>query len=173
MDRKVALENEVPTIFDLLNRKLPVEIDGSPFFLGELRSEGQTPMVEPFADNVRAQAIGGGLQGLWIRNREERVIVFAEGHTLAQEFALDEVMSIDPKGDGKREERADRHGHRSQDFVPVVEIVMRIARALRTDNTIVGVLGCKLRWGNTETGSSLHALEDEVNAEAILLFHFH
>jgi hypothetical protein len=36
MDRKVALENEVPTILDLLNGKLPVEIDGSPFFLGEL-----------------------------------------------------------------------------------------------------------------------------------------
>ena len=113
------------------------------------------------------------MQGPRIRYREERVIVFAEGHTLAQEFALDEVMSIDPEGDGKREERADRHRHRSQDFVPDVEIVMRVARTLWTDDAIVGILGGKLRWGNPETGSGLHAFEDEVNPEAHLPCHFH
>src|SRR5439155_11337629 len=69
MDWKVALENEVPAILDLLNRKQPVEIDSSPFFFGKLGSEGKTPVVEPLADDVGAQTIGSGLQCLWIGNR--------------------------------------------------------------------------------------------------------
>jgi hypothetical protein len=61
MDREVAFENEVAAVFHLLDRKHAVQIDRFTFLLGEPGAQNQTPIVELLADDVRAQAVGGGL----------------------------------------------------------------------------------------------------------------
>jgi hypothetical protein len=62
VDGKVALEDEVAAILDLGDRIEALEIELLALVGGELRPQDQGPVVEPFADDCRAQLVGGSLQ---------------------------------------------------------------------------------------------------------------
>ena len=64
VDRKVPLENEVAAIFDLIDRVVTLQIDGSAVLFGELRAQQPGPVVQALLDGGRAQVIGGRLQCL-------------------------------------------------------------------------------------------------------------
>ena len=74
VDRKVAAEDEVPTILDLIQGIGPAKVDGRTVLLGKLRAEHQRPVVEPFLNHGRIEPIGRRLQGLDVRGPQERVV---------------------------------------------------------------------------------------------------
>src|SRR5712672_4403638 len=78
VDGKVALEDEVATILDLGDRVKAREIELLAFLGGELRAQDEGPVVEPCTDDLRAQLVGGGLQGSDVVDREEGVVGLAE-----------------------------------------------------------------------------------------------
>jgi hypothetical protein len=61
MDGKVAFENEVAAVLDLVDRVKARQIHRRTFLLGKLGAHNQGPVVELFADHFRADAVGGGL----------------------------------------------------------------------------------------------------------------
>src|SRR5258708_2034136 len=75
---KVALEDEVAAVLDLGDRIKAREVELLALLGGELRPQDEGPVVEPFADNLRAQLVGGGLQGGDVIDGEEGVVNLAE-----------------------------------------------------------------------------------------------
>ena len=61
VDRKVATEDEIPTVFHLIQGVGAPQIDRGPVLLGELRPEHERPVVEPFVDNLGTEPVGGRL----------------------------------------------------------------------------------------------------------------
>src|ERR1700686_850575 len=55
VDRKVPLEDEVAAVFDLAARVEARQVKPGALFGGELRTQDQRPVVEPLADDLRAQ----------------------------------------------------------------------------------------------------------------------
>jgi hypothetical protein len=98
VDREVALEDEVATVFDLGDGVEAREIHLAALAFGELRSEDEGPVVELFADGRRAQPIGGGLQGGDIIHGEEGVVVLVESDPFAVQFLFEERVSVEPVG---------------------------------------------------------------------------
>jgi hypothetical protein len=74
VDGKVALEDEVAAILDLGDRIKAREIELIALFGGEFRPEDQDPVVEPLADDLRAEFVGGDLQRRDVVDREEGVV---------------------------------------------------------------------------------------------------
>jgi hypothetical protein len=73
---------------------------------GELRPQDQGPVVGPFADDFRAQSVGGGLQRGDVVDGEEGIVVFAEAYLRPVEFLLDEAVAVEIVGvvwKGKKE----------------------------------------------------------------------
>jgi hypothetical protein len=70
MDREVAAEDEVAAILNLLDGELAVQVDGSAFLLRELGTYRQAPMVQTPTQDIGAEAVGGGLQGFGIGERQ-------------------------------------------------------------------------------------------------------
>src|SRR5258708_906458 len=130
MDGKVALEDEVAAVLDLLDRKQAVQVDRFTFFLGELGAQDKAPIVELFANDVGAQAVGSGLQGVGIGNRQEGVVVLAETHPLAQQFPFDEMMAVEPKRHREGQEGSNARGNWTCHLIPHTEVVMDLAAAL-------------------------------------------
>ena len=81
---KVALENEVAAILDLGDGIEARQGELLALLGGEFRSQDQSPIIEPFADDVRAQSVGGRLQRSDIVDRQEGVVVLAEAGTCAR-----------------------------------------------------------------------------------------
>jgi hypothetical protein len=121
------------------------EIDGRPILRRELRADGPGPMLEALANDGRTQTVGGRLQGGGIRGGEKRVVVFAKAEAQAEEFPLDEVMAVEVVGDVERQEGPHTQQHRAQDFVTNVEVVMRVATTLGSDEAVVRVRRGELR----------------------------
>ena len=86
VDRKVALEDEVAAVLDLRDGIEAGEVDRLALPGGEFRPQQEGPVVETLADDVRAQPVGGGLQGSDIVNREKRIVVLAEADLRTGEF---------------------------------------------------------------------------------------
>jgi hypothetical protein len=76
---KVALENEVAAILDLGNGIEARQVELLALLGGEFRSQDQSPTIEPFADGVRAQSVGGRLQRSDIVDRQEGVVLGSRG----------------------------------------------------------------------------------------------
>src|SRR5216684_7976246 len=106
VDGKVSSEDEVPTVLDLLQGVMATEIDGFSVFLGKLRSQQPSPVIELFANELGAETVGRGLQGFLIGHPEKGIVVFTKLHAGALQFTFDEVMAIEIVGDGKRQERS-------------------------------------------------------------------
>ena len=79
VDREVALEDEVAAILNLGDRIKAGQIELLAFLGRELRPQDQGPVVEPFADDVRTEPVGGGLQCRDVVNGEERIVGLAKG----------------------------------------------------------------------------------------------
>src|SRR6266478_5314976 len=171
VDGKVALEDEVAAILDLGDRIEAREIELLAFLGGELRAQDQGPVVEPFADDLRAQLVGGGLQRGDVVDREEGVVVLAEANLRPLQLLLDEAMAVEVIGSLEREERGDPHHHRAQGFVAQVEVVVREAAALASEDPVVWILGGVFGDADAKARSLLHALEDEVHAAGVVPAH--
>src|SRR5215831_12733241 len=64
VDGEVPLEDEVAAVFDLRDRIEARQIDLLALLVGELRPQDEGPVVEPLADDGRAELVRGRLQGL-------------------------------------------------------------------------------------------------------------
>ncbi len=78
VDREVPFEDEIAAVFDLIDRVVAAQIHGLAILLGELRSQQPTPVVQTLLDEVGAELVSGRLQCLWVRSREERVVIFTK-----------------------------------------------------------------------------------------------
>ena len=87
VDRKMAAEHEIPAVLDLVQGVGAPQVDRRPVLLGELRPEHQRPVIQPLANHLGIEPVGGRLQRLQIGRPEERVIVLAEADPVALEFA--------------------------------------------------------------------------------------
>jgi len=171
VDRKVTPKNEIETVLDLIERILTPQVDGGPLLLGELGTQDQSPVVQALADDLGAEAIGGGLQRFRIRDGEEGVVILVETEALALQLPGDEGMTVNPVASLKRQKGTDAQDHGPEDLIAQVEIVVGIARPLPLDDAIVRILGRVLRRAGAEVGARFHRFEDEVHAEALAPFH--
>ena len=83
MNGKVTPKDEITTILHLIERILAAQGDGSAILLGKFGTQNQSPVVQAWADDLGTEAIGGGLQGFGIRNREKGVVLLVETDALA------------------------------------------------------------------------------------------
>jgi hypothetical protein len=134
---------------------------------GEFRAEDQGPIVEPPADDLRAQPVCGGLQCGNVVDREEGVVVFAKADLRPLELLFDEAVAVEIVGGLEGEERGHSEDDRAEGFIANVEVVMREAAALVREDAVIGILGGVFGHGDAKRGSLLHALEDEVDAVGV------
>ena len=138
VDGKVPLEDEVAAVFDLGDRVEAREVEPGALLGGELRAQDQRPIVEPLADDLRAQPIGGGLQRGHVIHREKGVVGLAEADPRSVQLLLDEAVAIEVIRGLERQERGDPHDHRAEGFVADVEIVVGEAAALTRQDAVIG-----------------------------------
>ena len=103
VNREAPLEDEVATVFDLLEEVAPAQVHGLALAPGELRAEHERPVVEPLPDDRGAQAIGGRLECGRVGDGQERVVVLAERDPGPGELLLDERVPVEVIGRVKRD----------------------------------------------------------------------
>src|SRR5215831_6796420 len=106
-----------------------------------------------------------------IRHPQEGVVVFAKLNPGTAQLLLDEMMTVEIVGDGKRQERGDAQRDRAQHRVADIEVVMSVTRALFGNDAEIWIGSGILRHRDPEVAADLHALEDEIDAEALLSLH--
>jgi len=94
VDGKVPFEYEVAAIFDLGDGIEARQLYPLALLDGELGPEDQGPIVEPFANDVGAQLVGGGLERSDVVNRQEGIVVLAEADLRTIELLLDEAWPL-------------------------------------------------------------------------------
>src|SRR5438477_935907 len=104
VDGKVALEDEVAAILNLGDRVKAREVELLALLGRELGAEDQGPVVEPLADDLRAQPVGGGLQGHHVVDRKEGVVGLAEADPRPLQLLLDEAVAVEVVSGLEREE---------------------------------------------------------------------
>jgi len=107
VDGKVPLEDEVAAVFDLGDRVEARKVEPGALLGGELRAQDQRPIVEPLADDLRAQPICGGLQRGHVIYREKGVVDLAEADLRSGQFLFDEAVAIEVIRRLERQERGD------------------------------------------------------------------
>jgi len=90
----MPLEDEVAAVFDLRDRIEARQIDLLAFLVGELRPQDEGPVVEPLADDGRAQLVCGRLQRLNVVDGQKGVVVLAKGDVCTIELLLDELWPL-------------------------------------------------------------------------------
>src|SRR6516225_9375780 len=159
VDGEIPPEQEIAAVFDLIQRVLAAQGDGGAVLFGKFRPQDQRPVIQAFTDNLRAEAIGGCLERFHVGNPQKGVIVFAEANTLALEFPGDDGMTIEVVRSLEGEEGTDAYRKGTEHFVADVEVVMRIARPVPSENAVVRVVG-RIFWRQgAEGGPSFHTLE--------------
>ncbi len=124
-----------------------------------------------FADDLRAEPVGGGLQSGHVVHGQEGVVVLAEADLVSVQFLLDEGVAVEPVGGMEGKEGGHAHDDRPQHLVPDVEVVMGETAALMRQDAVVGVLRREFGDADAEGAALFHALEDEVDAIGILPLH--
>src|SRR2546427_208328 len=61
VDGKVSAKDEITTVFDLVERVGAPQVDRGPVLLRELGSQDERPVVEPRADDLGTEPVGGPL----------------------------------------------------------------------------------------------------------------
>src|SRR6516164_9635207 len=80
-------------------------------------------------------------------------------------------MTIEVVRSLEGEEGTDAYHHGTEHFVADVEVVMRIARPVPSENAVVRVVG-RIFWRQgAKGGPSFHTLEDEVRTKTLAAFH--
>jgi hypothetical protein len=122
-----------------------------PALLGrELGPQDEGPAIELFADDLRAQAVGGELQRGDVVNRKKGIVVLAEADLRAVQLLFDETVAVEVIGGLEREERGHPHHHRTENLIADVEIVVREAAALVGQDAIIWILGRVFRHGDAK-----------------------
>src|SRR6266403_2232571 len=103
MYREIPFKNEIAAEFNLLNGVEAPQFHGLSLAFGELGAEDQGPVFQPIADDFWAQAVGGCLESFRIGDRQEGVVVLAEGDPLSEKFLLHKGMTIDVVSGMERE----------------------------------------------------------------------
>src|SRR5215475_12097344 len=146
-------------------------IDLLAFLGGELRPEDQRPVVEPFADDLRTELVGGGLQRRDVVNSKKGIVRLAEADLPPLQFLLDETVTIEVIAGLEREEGGYPHHDWTEDRIADVEVVMREAAALVRQDPVIWIFGRVFRHGDAKGRALLHALEDEIDAVGAALRH--
>src|ERR1700682_412181 len=171
MDGEVPLEDEIPTVFDLIDRVVAAQVYGLAILLRKLGREKPTPVVQALLDEGSAQLVGSRLQRLRVCGGEKRIVVFAKRHSLAAEFDLHEVVPVQVIRCLKGKVRAAAPGQRTDHRITDVEVVMQEAGWDAPDNAVVRVIGGKPRHLRTKRAAHLHASEDAVDPVLIPALH--
>src|SRR5207245_7929849 len=79
--REVTLEDEIPAVLDLGDGVEPRQVYLAAFLLGELRPQNQCPVIEPFADDLRAEPVGRGLESRDVLDGEKGIVVLVEAES--------------------------------------------------------------------------------------------
>src|SRR5271157_6434315 len=90
VDGKIAAEDEVAAVFDLIEGVGTAQVDGSALPFGELRTQHQRPVIQALANGEGVELVGCSLQGHRVSSPQECVVVFAEANALPLEFTLHE-----------------------------------------------------------------------------------
>jgi hypothetical protein len=77
----VAFEDEVAAVLNLGDGVEAGEAHPGALLWGELRTENERPLVELLANDGRAEAVGGGLQGGQVIDSQEGVVVLLKTDT--------------------------------------------------------------------------------------------
>src|SRR5207244_5796265 len=80
-------------------------------------------------------------------------------------------MAVEIVGSLEREERRHAHHHRPQRFVTDVEVIMREAAPLASQNAVVGIVGGKPGNRRAERLALFHAFQNEVSSMLLSAFH--
>ena len=164
VDGEVPLEDEVAAVFDLGDGVESRQIHLLPLLGGKLWPQQEGPVVEPLANDLRTEPVGGGLEFGGIIDGQEGIIVLAETDLGAPQFLFDEGMAVEIVGGLERKKRGDPHDDGAEDLIADVKIVVREATPLMRQDAMVRVLGGILGHADAEGGPLFHAFEDEVDA---------
>jgi hypothetical protein len=88
VDGEVPLEDEVAAVFDLGDGVEPREIHLLPLFGGKLGPQQEGPVVEPLANDLRTEPVGGGLEFRGILDGQEGIVVLTETDLGAPQFPV-------------------------------------------------------------------------------------
>ena len=152
VNREVTFEDEVAAVLDLGDGVEAAQVHLLAFLVGELRSQDQSPVVQTLPDDLGAEPVGRGLQGLHIVYGQEGIVVLAEADLGAIQLLFDEGVAVQLIGRLEGEEGGHAHHHRAQDFIPNIEVVVREAAALRCEDAVIGILRRILRDRAPEVG---------------------
>jgi hypothetical protein len=170
-DREVALKDEVAAVFDLADGVEAMKVHCLSLPLREFGSQHKGPVVEPLADELWAKPIGSGLNSLGVGNGNKSIVVFAKLDSIAFQFYLDEVMTVEPIGSVKGQEGSHSQHQRSQSGVADVKVVVGKPATAFAQDLVIRISGGELGLSRAQGGSLLHALEDEVDPIALGSFH--
>ncbi len=166
---EVALEDEVATVFNLGQGVEAGQVHLAAFFFGELWPQQEGPVIQLFADDLRAQPVGGRLQCSHIVDREEGVVALIEADVVSLQFLLDEGVAVEPVGGVKGKEGGHPQHDRPQNLISDIEVIMRETAALVRQDAVVRIRGGIFRDTDAEGPALFHALEDEIDPVSILL----
>ena len=168
---EVALKDEVTAVLDLADGVKAMKVHRFSLPLREFRSQEKGPVVEPLADELWAKPIGSGLKSLGVGNGKKSVVVFAKLDSATFQFYLNEVMTVEPIGGVKGQERSHSQHQGSQSWVADIKVVVGEAAAAFAQDLVIRISGGELGLSRAQGGSLLHALEDEVDPIALGSFH--
>src|ERR1700741_5572488 len=95
------------------------------FLGGELPPQDRGLLIEPFADDVRTELVGGGLQRRDIVNGEKGIVDLAKADLRLPQLLLDETVTIEVIAGLEWEERGHPHNPWAEHRVTNVEIIVR------------------------------------------------
>ncbi len=90
---------------------------------------------------------------------------------MAQQFPVDVMMAVQIIRDLERQEGTHAHRYGAQHFIADVEVIVGVAAALSSNDSVVRIIH-RIAWhGGAEGWPHLHALQNEIDAEAIVALH--
>src|SRR6516162_1530422 len=171
VDGEVAFEDEVAAVLDLRDGVEARQVELGALLLRELRPEDQRPVVEPPADDLRAQPVGRRLQCRWIGDGKKGVVVLAEADAGPLQLLLDEAVGVQVVSGLEGKEGCDEQDHWPKHLVADVEVVVREAAALMGKDAVMRVLARIFGQADAVGRPLLQALDDEVDATGITSRH--
>lgn len=153
------MKYDVVAIFDLTDGIDARQLDLLALLGREFRAEDESPVVEPAANDIGAQLIGGRLEDGHIVNRYKGVVVLAEADLGVSELMLDEVVAVEVVGGSEREERSHTHHDRAEHFVVDVKIVVGEATPLVCEDAVIAAARRRARQPHREHRSGRAILQ--------------
>ena len=166
IDGEVPVEDNIAAPLDLGDEVVPVQAHAGRFFLGELRSQKEGPVLDALPDTFGSKPAAGTSKEGRIRNGDEGVIVHPVADALADALPLHEVMAVEIPGGLKGEKGADAQHQGSQDVIEDIELVVGEAASRLLHDAVVRIVGGELGRYRAKGGGLFHALEHEVDPEA-------